>query len=79
MAKKNLPAATVKHLSFGDMGSRVMQDLPVPYKYTLQHYLDTTPYPTKRRDFRAALFFALAVIFVALCIGFYTVRFHIVK
>ena len=79
MAKKNLPLATANHLSFGDFGSRVMHDLPVPYKHTVQHFLDTTPYPDKRRDFRAALYFALGCIFVACCIGFYMVRFHIVR
>jgi hypothetical protein len=79
MAKKNLPIATVKHLSFGDHGSRVMQDLPVAYQHTGQHFLDSTPYPAKRRDFRKALFFALGFIFVVCCIGFYVVNFMIAK
>jgi hypothetical protein len=79
MAKKNLPNATVKHLSFGDFGSSVMQDLPVPYKYTLQYFLENTPYPAKRRDFRGALYFALGCILVAGAIGFYLVKFVIVK
>ena len=79
MAKKKLPPATGKHLAFGDFGSRVMQDLPVAYRHTAQHFLDSTPYPARRRDFRGALYFALVCIFIAGCIGFYMVHFLIAK
>jgi hypothetical protein len=79
MAKKNLPPATAKHLSFGDFGSRVLQDLPVEYRHTAQYFLESTPYPAKRRDFRKALFIALAFIFIVCCVGFYVVHFLIAK
>jgi uncharacterized protein (DUF3820 family) len=79
MSKKKMPVATTKHLPFGDFGSRVMQDLPIPYKYTTQYFLERTPYPATRRDFRKALYIALAGILIVCLIGYYVVNFLIRK
>jgi hypothetical protein len=79
MSKKKLPIATAKQLSFADYGNTVMQDLPVPYRYTAQYALENTPYPAKRRDFRKALYIALVGIFIVCLVGYYVVNFLIRK
>lgn len=79
MSKKKLPVATSHHLSFGDLGNTVIRDLPVPYQFTSQYFLERTPYPAKRRDFRKALYIALAGIAIVCLVGFYVINFLVRK